>query len=252
MHWYYGRMNDGSDNNWGWFALLMVLVISYFKWAQKEKERRVKFNYLVINFLVFCYFMAMLFSVPMLLQSVILALIVAIALCYFNGLKRLNLGIVGLMILSLPLFASLDFYCGYPLRLLIGRIGLWFISLQGLNVSLEGVNFVFANKVILIDGPCSGIKMMWMASFLVFSFVAHFEFSARQSLKLSVMACITVLIANVLRVSALFYLESGLLAELKWMHELVGLVCYGVAIATILFFVLHLDRMPITNHVEIK
>ncbi len=234
--WYQARMTDGSDNNWGVFALIVACCISFAKRATQQTLSDSQLNLKIINFLLLGYFVAQLFSFYALVQGVIFALLLASILSQFNNNSKLNFGLVGLMILSLPLFASLDFYFGYPLRYFIGLVSSFLLNLQGLGIRLEGVNLVLADKVILIDGPCSGIKMMWTGSFLVFSFVAYFNLSFTQSVKLSLMAFTAILIANILRINALFYIESGLFESLQWMHEPLGLVCYGFAIISILYF----------------
>ncbi len=238
--WYQARMSDGSDNNWGLLALLTAFIITVTKRSTEDQAQRPQVNFKLLNGLLLIYIIFLFLNVYPLLQAASAALLLACILSHIHGGNKLNYGLTGLMILSLPLFASLDFYLGYPLRYFVGLVSSALLHLQGLNVSLEGVKLIMADQVIIIDGPCSGIKMMWTASFLVSSFVALFNLSLKQSIKLGLLSFCFVLIANILRVTALFYLESGLLKNLQWMHEYVGLVCYGLAVLVTVYFGLQL------------
>ena len=68
--------------------------------------------------------------------------------------------------MSLPLVASLDFFAGYPLRLAAAELGrgmLWFV---GIEAERNGVLLVHCGRLVGIDPPCAGVRMLWTACFL--------------------------------------------------------------------------------------
>jgi hypothetical protein len=80
--------------------------------------------------------------------------------------KTFYVGLWSLLLLSLPSVASLEFFLGYPLRVLVGEATAFLLQMQGLDVWREGVCLHFGEKLIWIDAPCSGIKMLWFGLFL--------------------------------------------------------------------------------------
>ncbi len=250
--WYYSRMTDGSDNNWGIFSLSIALFISIIKPAPSLQKENFSVDLRKIHYLLAIYILAMSLSIYPMIQAMIVVLLYACVLSQWSKSAKMNPGIVGLLFLSLPLFASLDFYGGYPLRMIIGVASSFILNLQGAGVNLEGVNLVLGNKVIIIDGPCSGIKMMWTGSLMVFSIVAYYRLTLKQSFTLGVIAFTSILLANILRVCALFYIETTQVNilfnrpfNMPWLHDAVGLVCYFAAIITILYFALQqINRHP--------
>jgi hypothetical protein len=67
-----------------------------------------------------------------------------------------------------------------PLRVIVGVATAFLLQMQGLDVWREGVCLHFGEKLIWIDAPCSGIKMLWFGFFLA-SFL--FVFIASQTSK---------------------------------------------------------------------
>lgn len=248
--WYQARMLDGSDNNWGLMALLVAIVVSVKKKKKIHSTHYLKINLGLINLMLLVYIVSIVFSFYTLIQMMIVTILLSSVLSQWGNRSRINFGIVGLMLLSLPLFASLDFYLGYPLRYFIGLLSSYLLNLHGLGIRLEGVSMLFDDKVILIDGPCSGIKMMWTGSFLTFSFIAYFDLNLKYSIKLSLISFAATLTANVFRICALFYVESDILGSLKWMHETVGIVCYSMAVAVILYSGVRIVNLSPTSNAD--
>ena len=68
-------------------------------------------------------------------------------------------GVLGLLWLSLPLVPSLQFYLGYPLRMLVASLAAPILRLAGFAVVQEGTCLNWAGQLIWIDAPCSGVRM---------------------------------------------------------------------------------------------
>ena len=68
---------------------------------------------------------------------------------------------VGLGLLGLPMASSLQFYLGYPLRVASGAVALVLLRLGGVAVDREGVYLRAGGELVMIDAPCSGMRMLW-------------------------------------------------------------------------------------------
>lgn len=138
--------------------------------------------------------------------------LIAVGICLQRVLNcRLNSGHWSLLLLSLPLVASLNFYLGYPLRLLVAQCAVSLLSINGFPVSAEGTSLLWHNQLIEIDAPCSGIKMLWAALYLAAVQLSLRKSSLIQALLYLAFAATAAVLANVLRVTSLFYLEAGII-----------------------------------------
>ena len=76
--------------------------------------------------------------------------------------------------------------------------------------------------------------MLWTGMYLSCTLAALQRLDALRTLMLGALAFAIVMIANVLRATALFYVESGVVAQAHSAHESVGIVVFvfgAVAIA---------------------
>lgn len=234
--WYINRMQDGSDDNWGLLALTTALFIAFYQpvphYAVKKKP-----NPLLLNLLISLYLLTVMLAMQPMIKAISAMSIFALLLSYQRSNTAFDFSLWGLLLLSLPLFASLQFYCGYPLRYLVATASSALLHLQGLDVHQQGVSLLWNNKTVLIDGPCSGIKMLWTGSYLVLCFNACFKPGLRQQFILGLTAFVIIIFANILRSTSLFYLESGFLKIADpqgLLHGATGLASYLIAVILIL------------------
>ncbi|HEU0097654.1 MAG TPA: archaeosortase/exosortase family protein [Allosphingosinicella sp.] len=144
--------------------------------------------------------------------------------------------LVGLALLALPVLPSLDFYLAYPMRLAGSALAAAMLRLNGMAVGVEGVALSWNGSLLLFDGACSGVRMLWAALFLVsaVALAAGFGF-CRYAGAIGIAAAIAIA-GNAIRASSLFYLENGLAGPLRGpvAHEAVGLVSFlMLALATL-------------------
>jgi hypothetical protein len=84
------------------------------------------------------YAAATLAGLPMALRALCAALaLVSLASAWRLG-RRLDLSLLGLAVLALPLTATLQFYAGYPLRVVAGHLAVVLLQSNGLAVVLDG------------------------------------------------------------------------------------------------------------------
>jgi exosortase/archaeosortase family protein len=167
--------------------------------------------------------------VPPLIRAMIAVTAIA-ALCselWFG--KRMELKLWGLLLLCLPLIPTLNFYLGYPLRVVVGDATSAMLHLNGFATTRDGATLLWAAQRISIDAPCSGVKMLWTGAYLTCALSALQRLGTVRTLLLGVLAFAIVMLANVLRAAALFYVEVGIVPEAKPAHELIGVVVFAAA-----------------------
>lgn len=230
IKWYWLRMLDGSDDNFGVLALVTVvgLVVS-----QRKVNPVDALPVGSITLLMLAYLLS-LFVLPPILRAAIAMALIAVLLSRFYLGQGMQFGIFGLLILSLPVMASVQFYLGYPLRWIVGFIAEKLLQLNGLAVTHSGTLLNWSGGTVSIDAPCSGVKMLWFGFYLCFTLACLYRLSFARLLALAVLTSVVIVGANSLRATALFYTESGLIAMPEWAHNGVGTVMFiGAAILVV-------------------
>ncbi|WP_377615103.1 exosortase Q [Ottowia flava] len=142
-----------------------------------------------------------------------------------------RLPVLGLAVLALPLIASLQFYAGYPLRVLTAEASRWLLA-PWFAVVREGSSLNVGGVLVIVDAPCSGVQMAWAGYFTACAVALWAGRRDRDfALRLPLVGA-AVLVGNVLRNSVLVALEAGPGAA-PWLHEAVGLVALAAVCALI-------------------
>lgn len=169
---------------------------------------------------------------------IVAALLAAFALAALASAWRLgqcmDAALLALCVLSLPIAASLQFYCGYPMRVLAGSLTVAMLRMNGIAVAREGAMLAWDGRLIAIDAPCSGVKMLWAGLYLACALAASYRLPAARTITALALACAVVVAANAVRAAALFHTETGLLALPPWTHQASGVVCFIAAALFIL------------------
>lgn len=147
----------------------------------------------------------------------------------------------GLSVLIMPVLPTLQFFLGYPMRLVSAALTVPLLRLNGLAVTRSGVTLEWRGETVLFDAPCSGVTMLWAGLLLLFVVTMIQHATWRELARATFLALRLLLAANVLRAASLFYLETGALPlEAAPWHETVGLAAYGAALVVLM---LALQRM---------
>lgn len=164
--------------------------------------------------------------------------VIGICLCRADNRYRPIFGDSALIILSLPMVASLNFYLGYPMRVLACHLASAMLNLGGLAVSAQGTEILSNNSIVGIDPPCSGIKMLWVALYLTATFASVRGLKTLPTIKVLVLSLVAAIAANALRVSSLFYVESGIIeVGTAWhsiVHSGVGVAVFALSAAVLM------------------
>jgi len=57
------------------------------------------------------------------------------------------------------------FYAGYPLRVVTAQVSTWALQLGGMDAVRAGASMQVDGRLIMVDAPCSGVQMVWLAYF---------------------------------------------------------------------------------------
>lgn len=229
--WYFLRLSTSNDESWGILALLAIIVIIFKN--RKENSKISNLNLIIASMFVFAVTFAFL---PPLLRAVIAMTSLTITISGWRFGRKFHFGIWSLFLLSLPIIASLQFYFGFPMRVFIGEATAWLLKLNGLVVFREGVCLHFGEKLIWIDAPCSGIKMLWAGFFLAGLLVTIYNFNLQKTIIAFICAFGIILLGNIFRATGLFYLETEFIKMPDFAHDAIGvsafiLTCTGIAAA---------------------
>jgi exosortase/archaeosortase family protein len=232
-HWIYmaRRTVDGSDEPWGVLALattLALLVRDRAELAVPTRSALVASAALAV--------MAAVASVT--LPDLAAAALAMLALGRFlaHALPhRPATPLIALLLLALPIVASLQFYLGYPLRAFTAHASTAMLALAGIDASATGATILHQGVTVLVDAPCAGIGMLWIGSYTA-ALLSHLgrATAARTALNAAA-AALLVLAANIARNAALFFPEAGLVHWPTWSHEAIGLGALALAIVPIVF-----------------
>lgn len=245
--WYLARMTDGSDEPWGVLALFVAIAFIALRYKNSKDDLRFKkvkdqtFPLLLAAIGLVIYGFSF-FYLPALLRAIIAVSVLAF-IVQTLFIKQFELSIFALLILSLPIISSLQFYGGYPLRVISSYLSAEIISLLGYNTVAEGTILHWAGEVFSIDAPCSGIKMLWTGLFANFTIAAYLKLSSIKTVFSYWLACIIIFLANLLRVVCLFFTESKIVILPEYFHELIGLFTFVLALLLITNMQLKLRRV---------
>ena len=142
------------------------------------------------------------------------------------------LPVLGLALLALPLIASLQFYAGYPLRVLTAEASRWLLGV-GFAVQREGSSLLVDGQLIVVDAPCSGVQMAWAGYFTACAVALWAGRTGRSfALRLPLVSA-AVLVGNVLRNSVLVALAASGHEAGDALHQGVGLLVLAAVVTVI-------------------
>jgi exosortase/archaeosortase family protein len=221
--WYAARVRDGSDEPWCVLAVVAALVVIARGGGKPAREGK---SFALPAMLLAAYAAAAVW-LPPIFGAAIAFLAVGSSLHYWRWGCFFNAGVWGLLVLGTPLMSSVQFYLGYPLRVLVGYLSAPLIHLSGFTVTVEGTLLNWGGKLVEIDAPCSGIRMLWTGMFLSFLLAAAYRWRPGRTFLYGMAAAVAVVSANVMRAAALFYIEAVTLPFPPWAHSAVGVVVFA-------------------------
>ncbi len=230
--WYGLRMFDGSDEPYGFIALAtlgVVLARGGFELPRSEVRWGAATGLLAVYALLY----------PA-LSPLPRALVAAAAFATLILRRRQLIAHLALLGLSLPVVATTQFYLGFPLRVIAAETSVLALRAVGFAVTREGTLLHWRGETILVDAPCSGIRMLWFGLYLAAALAAFGRLDNRRSLIALSVAFVIVIAANAVRATVLFFKEAQVVALPDWTHTGTGVVLFAAA----LLIIVRLTRGP--------
>lgn len=230
--WWMGqRMVDGSDDPLG---LLALAALGGLLWQHRRHLRaapRLGFQTAALAGAVLTTSLHQ--QLPDLVVALIGLLSVAAGLIAFLPTRVATAPVLGLSVLSLPLLASLQFYAGFPLRVVTAEASRFLLSVAH-TVERTGSSLVVNGQLVIVDAPCSGVQMAWLGYFTACVVALACHKSNKTFLLRLPLVGVLVLLGNVLRNTVLVSAQASGTPLPAWAHDAVGLlvlaaVCGGIA-----------------------
>ncbi|MGC4015544.1 MAG: exosortase/archaeosortase family protein [Luteolibacter sp.] len=225
--WFIRRLDDGSDEPLGLVALAMALLLA---WRDRHSIHATALSRGAGALLI----LTSALTTPW-LPPLIRAAIATAGVAFFYGMHR-KTGIVALLMLSLPVIASLQFWAGYPLRVLSASGVVEALHLSGITAMRSGTGILTDGQTIQVDPACSGIRMLWHLLAAGAALAAFHRLSTGRSIALLALAAALAIPANILRALLLVIETSGKLPPTGVLHEITGLFCTAVVLGLMGWF----------------
>jgi exosortase/archaeosortase family protein len=240
--WAGRRLADGSDEPLGLAALLLLAAAGVA--GRLACTRQARAPWLAGALAATVASTALVGVLPPLALAVLAALALGCAWAAFREPGAAVLPVLGLLALALPLVASLQFYAGYPLRALTAWASAALLQGTGVVAQAAGASLVIDGRLVLVDAPCSGVQLAWVAYATACAAALWRGLPDRAFVRRLPWVGVAALIGNIVRNTVLVAVEGGLLSWPAWSHEAVGLV----VLALTCIAVGGLMRRPETGH----
>jgi len=229
--WMARRMVDGSDDPLGVLALAALGAVLWQHRRRLRAAPRLGFQVAALAGAVLTT--ALHNQLPDLLVALMGLLSMAAGLMAFLPAQVATAPVLGLSVLALPLLASLQFYAGFPLRVITAEASRWLLTVAH-TVERSGSSLVVDGQLIIVDAPCSGVQMAWLGYFTACAVALAVGRNNRSFLLRLPVVGVLVLLGNVLRNTMLVALQASGTHVPGWGHDAVGLlvlaaVCAGIA-----------------------
>lgn len=231
--WYVNRVANSLEEVIGLLVFAVFLVVLSAKSIIDQRAfYRVPLIPLIIMLLA--YSLSYLLPVPPIFRAAIALLMMFLIIYRFAFPNWPPVSFWGLILISLPVVPSLQFYLGYPVRYVSAYLTVPLLRLNGISVSQDGTNLLWSDQVLQFDAPCSGVTMLWAGLFFSLFMSLVYRFNLIKTILAVVFSSLLVLAGNVVRASSLFYLEIGAIPfEGEWLHEGIGSATYALVVACI-------------------
>lgn len=237
--WYVMRLHSSPDERWGLVALATAAICVLWKRSETAHEAANESVFLTPAILLTLLYAVSYAHVLPLVRATLamLALACVLGVVMRRRFGGAHVGVAGLLLLALPVVPSLQFYGGYPLRVLTGRVAAPLLQLSGFAVTAEGTCLNYGGQQIWIDAPCSGVRMLWVGLYLACTLVALYELRLPRALVALAGAGVVIVAGNIFRAVALFYVEAKIIEAPAWTHEATGVASFLFVAAGIVFIV---------------
>ena len=220
--WLWSRVTDGSGEGWGLAVWGLAAVVV----ATRSRPRDMPVDLLLPALTLAAYAALYPFSPPLLSALLGAASVSATLSALYLG-HRASAPLCALLLLGLPVEASLQFYLGYPLRFVVAAISAPMLGLAGFDVVAEGTLLASTTTQVAVDGPCSGVKMLRLALALSCFLALMRNSGVLVWLRHLALSAAALVVANALRSSSL-YIVHVTSYESASVHAGVGMAAFAL------------------------
>jgi exosortase/archaeosortase family protein len=231
--WSVDRFLDGSDEPWGVLAIAALGVLLFRDRAAFTGAPRP--GWVLAASAATCAAVVTTAWLPALMRGVLASLAVTAALMAVRRGRIPMLAYLTLALLSLPILSSLQFYLGYPLRVITAEATAGLLSAVGFQAERTGSALTVNGALVIVDAPCAGIHMAWAAYFTASVAGAWPGHSSRDYLVRTSCVGLIVIVMNVLRNTVLVFLEARPAGLSDAWHETTGVVGFAVVCTSTLW-----------------
>lgn len=228
--WMAARLADGSDEPWG---LVAMAALGLLVWRERDAFTRAPRGPALAAATCLLAASAVL-PLPALGRATLAVAAVVAMLTAVRRREQPFLALGGLALLSLPLLASLQFYGGFPLRVLTAEATRGLLAMGGIVAERSGAALEVNGRLVMVDAPCAGVHMGWAAYFAACAAAAWLRMPDRAFVRRLPLVGVFVLAGNVLRNTVLVFGESRDRGLAPWQHEAVGIVAFALVCALVL------------------
>ncbi len=245
--WAARRLADGSDDPLGIIALAALGLLLWRDRSSLHRQPRLRWLGSAAMLLIVGALSQS--TLPPLLRGLLSVLALLLVILSLRATGQPWLAWLGLGVLSLPLLSSLQFFVGYPLRLVTAEVSAWLLRLGRWTVERQGSALLVDGQWVMIDAPCSGIQMAWVGYFTACALAAWLRLPDHLLLQRLPLVGLLVLSGNILRNTLLVWGESGASGFPGWVHEAVGLLVF-VGVCGMIFRVIGRRAFALSVSVE--
>jgi exosortase/archaeosortase family protein len=234
--WMVQRMRDGSDDPMGLLALVALATLAWHR--RHELRAAPKLGWLALAgagtvlATLLRTGLGVVPAFPPLAAGLVAVLALACGLLAFLPRRVAALPVAGLAVLALPLLSSLQFYAGYPLRVVTAEASRWLLA-PAFSVAREGTSLMIDGRLVIVDAPCSGVQMAWLGYFTACAVALWARRSDRSFMGRLPLVGLLVMGGNILRNSVLIAFEGAGHALAPWAHNTLGLVVLAAVCSAI-------------------
>lgn len=229
--WMTKRMSDGSDDPLG---LLAFGILGLLLWQHRHELCSTPNRFCLLSSLTLTLTATLAQArLPALLYSLLAMLALAVTLLDFLPSRVAKMPVMMLAVLALPIMSSLQFYAGYPLRVITAEVSQWLLSLF-YQVNREGCTLLIEGRLVMVDAPCSGVQMAWLGYFCAATMALWQQLRNQQFLLRLPFVGLLILCGNILRNSVLVALQASSLGVPEWLHQGVGIFFLSLVCIVIL------------------
>jgi exosortase/archaeosortase family protein len=231
--WCAARLFDRSDDPLGIVALAALAVL-----VARDRERFAsspRVAWLVAATLLAAVAILSGPLLPPLVRGVLAVLSVSATLMAVRAEGQPMLALTGLALLALPLLSSLQFFVGYPLRVVTAEASRLILTMFGVAAERSGAALEIAGRLVMVDAPCAGIHMGWVAYFTACVAAAAMHVPDGRFLRRLPWVGVAVLIGNIVRNTLLVIKDAKLVQWPDGTHEAIGVLAFA-AVATLVLW----------------